>query len=340
MIEHELDIGGKAQKCWTVISHLRKETLSRASEVPWIKRIFLKDDEVVALTEADGDRLPSSPGRPGLIAGRAALLEEAVKAGELIGHTGGFNPDPNGGAPEPLVDIALVAPKPLVDATDPTFEVVEEDTDPDILCNARAVWKRFTTKPEIIRGLVNGGYPLAPAEIRDFFADEKRSEALRWLVPKHATEWSDQTDFGGLFGGGVDFEWNTRKIAKRYMARIGPYLWWDEGVTKHVKLPDDRLLYAHHPIALLAVLSLNEARRALQPGDDGPEAALEGDELKKARAADREKDAAWGMESEGGAGASADDVPGAEDLDSGQDDDPEREGWMRWEPGEWDPDQE
>jgi N-acetyl-anhydromuramyl-L-alanine amidase AmpD len=338
LVEHEIPIGGSPQKCWTVIMHLAKETLGRDSAVPWIQRLFQKEDEIVELTEAKDDRLPSSPGRQGLIAGRAALLDEPVKAGEIIGHTGKFNPNLEGGRAEELVDIALISAKPLVDPNDPTFEVDEEDTDPDILCNARSVWKRFTTKPDLLRGLVNGSYPLAPADISDFFAANRNAEPLRRLIPKHVTEWSDQTDFSGLAGDAVDFEWSQRKAAKAYLARIGPYLWWDEGVTKHVGLPDDRVVYAHHPIELLAVLSMGEARRALQPGDSGPEKGLEGDALRKARADDAAADEKWGMQAEGGGGSRTDDITGEiQDMDQGGDQDPERAPWTDWEPGEWEP---
>lgn len=336
LIEHEHEIAGAKRKFWSVISHLRKEKLALDSEVPWIRRLYLKPDQLEALTESDGERLPSSPGRTGLTAGRAALLDEPVKAGEIIGYSDRFTPDPEGGAPEPLIDVAIISDKPLVTPKDPTFTIVEDDVDPDVLCNSGSIWKHFTTRPEVLRGLVQGGYPLSPAELRDFFGYEEAARQLRWVIVKHVTEWSEATDFAGLFGGGIDFEWSARKAARRYMARVAPFLWWDEGVTKHVGLPKDRLVFAHHPIAILAVLAMGEARRALQPGDEGPEKGLEGEALRKARKKDAEYDREYGYDT-GCSIASTQGLVGVEELEGPADDDLEREGWMRWEQGEWEP---
>ena len=338
VIKHELDVDGTPTPAFSVLSHLAQEELGRKSKVPWIRRLFLRDDGPAHLPPDDDADFPgSAPGAIAMRAGRTALIEVDVKAGELVGHTGAFTGDLSRSEPVPLLDFALISGKPLVARDDTNFEIVDEDDGDDVLCNARAVWKRITTEPEALRGLAEGGYPLAPSEIREFFDEGRGAAELRWLVVKHATEWSDETDFSGIFGAGIDFEWHTRHLAKRYIARIRPYLWWDERVTAHTGLPKSRKIFAHHPITLLAVMAQNEARKALRPGDEGPETALEGDDLKRARARDyeAEKDE-MGVHTACSLDPNADALGGAE-LDEAEEVDPEQEGWMRWEQGEWEP---
>ncbi len=344
LIEHELEINESKRKCWTVLSHLRKEDLSPTSAVEWIRRLYLKSEEAVE-PEGETDDEPrrsalgalSKPGRTALTNGHVALIEEPVKAGEIVGHTATFAGDLRGGKPVPLVDVAIIAGRPLVDRTDPTFEIVQEDKDEDILCNARAIWKRFTRDPEMIRGLVEGFYPLSAEEIREFFASERDAREMRRLVPRHVTEWSDATDVSQLVSRGLDFEWSARAKAKEYMNEIRPFLWWDDGVTRHAGLPGDRMVFAHHPIYLLAVLAVAEARRAMRSAGE-PDKGLEGEDLRQAKLADAEKDRLWGQH-EGGSGPGATEDFGAEDIDRADEGDGD-DLWEFWEPGEWGPDQE
>jgi N-acetyl-anhydromuramyl-L-alanine amidase AmpD len=345
VIRHELEVGGKAQKFFSVISHLQPEVLSPPDEIEigWIRRLALDPDGPTGLPDEDVAALypPAAPGMPALLDGRVALCDIEVKAGELIGTSGTFNPDPYGEQkPNEIVDFALIAANPLFPAADPTFEVIDDDLDDGILCNARKVWKRFTTEPEELRGLVSGGYPLAPEEVSAIYQDDRVAQSLRWVTARHVTEYSDRTDFSGLFGGGVDFEWSTRKEAERYVKQIRAFLWWDAKVSEWAKLPEDRLVWAYHPIALSTFLAVGEARRAVEQGGKITE-ALAGEALEAARRQDRAEEAADAA-SKGIAGSGdhvvnqrVDDIDAQQDLYEIEADALENEGWMRWEQGEW-----
>ncbi len=338
VIRHELEISGEKKVLYSVLSHLRKETLTAQSPIPWIRR-FAEKPGPSGLPDDDADTPPAAPGFVALRSGRAALAGVPVKAGELIGHVGAFSPRTDGTAKKPLLDFAVVAPTPLFPRGDETFEMVDDDDDDGLLCNARAVWRRVVKDPEALRGLVEGGYPLAPAEIRDFYGASKFARELRWLCCKHVTEWSDKTDFSGLFGGGVDFEWFTRKEAKRYMQRIRKFLWWDKAVSKYLKLPRNRLMYAYHPVALLATLARGEAERAFQAGEDGYEKKLSDEELRKRQSEDArfERETGFAVRH---TEVRTDDIVDAFDTDALGEDGDERSGWIRWEQGEWVPDEE
>lgn len=336
VIRHKLKIGGIDRTFFSVLSHLQQEELNAESEIAWIRRLAQMEMPPLAPFDGIGEP-PASPGYLALKDGRVALCEVPVKAGEVVGHVGKANARIDGkGQMEPVLDFAVISALPIMPAEDTTFEIVDEDDDGGLLCNARSVWKRVTRNPEQLRGLVEGGYPLAPAEIRAFFSSNPAAAQLRWLAVRHVTEFSDKTDFSDLFGGGVDFEWHARKQAERHLARIRKFLWWDDNVTRHTRLPKHRGVYAYHPIALFAVLSMDEARRALTPDEDGYQSQLEGEELEKARRADAALEAEQNFSQHYGH-IQFDDIVGAEDTDAQQDIDPEGEGWMRWEQGEWEP---
>lgn len=343
VIRHEMEVAGNDAKFYSVISHLRPETLGRESEIGWIRRFALDPDGPLGLPEDDGGvHPPAAPGHVALIDGRVALGEIEVKAGEIIGYSDVFNPDPYGDKKQlmQLVDWALIAERPLFPVSDPTFAAVDEDGDDGILCNARKVWKQFTTNPEELRGLVEGGYPLAPEEVRAVYQDPRVATSMRWMATRHVTEYSDITDFSGLFGGGVDFEWSTRKVAERYVKDIRKFLWWDEKVTEHLKLPADRVIWTYHPVALTTFLAMGEARRVAEVAGSGVE-ALDEEALKVARVRDARAEAAFaeafGTERHSHVSSRFDDIDARDDFHELEADDPEREGWMRWEQGEWEP---
>ncbi|MEZ4475619.1 MAG: N-acetylmuramoyl-L-alanine amidase [bacterium] len=340
LLRHDLKIRDVKRAFWTVISHLDAEKLGRESDLKWMQDLEAQDGPA-GLPDSDGRPLTSAEGAVALKSGLVALIKVPVKAGDLLGHVGRFSPDPDGEGIADLVDFALLSAKPLV--TDGTFELDETDDDPGLLCNSRHVWKRYTEDPAELQGLIDGGYPLAPPEVRDFYASNRRAEDLRWLAARHVTEYSDETDFSGLFGGGVDFEWALREKAERHLKRIRPFLWWDKGVTDHASLPKDRFVYTWHPIALLTSMAIEEARSAFEV--DEKVKGFSDEDARKERlkdaAAERDLAEKQGSSIEHGVFGRFDDTKDiqetAQDADAEDDDDFELENWMRWEQGEWPP---
>jgi hypothetical protein len=334
VMQHETEIGSSSAKLYTVLSHLQKVSIKLDTEFAWIRR-FRDMPGITELNDDDLEHPPSAPGFEAFSRGRVALAKVPVKAGELIGRVGTFSAD-RSRKPTPMLDVAVLAARPAFPMDDQTFEHVDDDDGPDILCNSRTVWKKIRNNPEELRGLVEGSWPLADEEVREFYQADNAARQLRRMAVRHVTEYSDTTEFGGLFGGGVDFEWYTRKQARQYMSDIRKFLWWDDGVTRHTALPQDRRVFAYHPIMLFTVLAVGEARRALTVGADGAEKGLSGDELVRARRTDR------ALEIEQGLNAAHEEISAGEDL--GESMDANEEGmdpdslWMdSWEQGEWEP---
>jgi N-acetyl-anhydromuramyl-L-alanine amidase AmpD len=335
LVKHEVGIGDGKKTVFSLLMHLRKEKIANDSEVPWIRRLVARGIGDEALPE---DENQSAPGFKGFLNERIALLDVDVKAGETLGFTDQFNSDMLGGGElQNVLDFAMFSSQSLTQKGAGAFEIVEDDADADILCNARSIWKRIVRKPEELRGLVEGSYPLAPSDVREFYNDKKLPTSMRWVAAKHPLEWSDKTEYDQLFGGGVDFEWSARKQARRFLQKIRKFLWWDDGVTKHAELPSDRMVYCYHPITLLAWVALGEARSALRPGPDGVQKVLTGDDLKKARAEDAAAEAQLGGSLTNCNLTMGDEQQNAIDTDKTDTDNHENEGWMRWEQGEWDP---
>lgn len=329
VIKHELKVNQKDLVFFSVLSHMRYEPKQGAdSPIPWMRRLATLPDPGLP---DDGGPRRSAPGASAMRNGWVALLEVEVKAGEVVGHVGTFSSSSER-APKPVLDAAIISTKPIFPKSDRTFEVVDDDDDEGLLCNSRAVWRRLVEDPEVLDGLVRGGYPLAPSEVQTAYEDGKAARDLRWLAVRHVTEYNANTDLSDLFGGGVDFEWHAEKAAKDFKRRFGPFLWWDAGVTKHAELPEDGLVYAYHPIALLTVLAVGQARSAMSVGQGGAQQGLEDQALVAQKKLERE---------EGDVGTHEDvntsDLVEEENLDEAAEVDPDREVWMRWEQGEWAP---
>lgn len=340
LIKHELKVREAKKTFFSVISHLDGEVLGRESDIKWIKDLENQDGPD-ALPDTDGRPQHAAPGGVALKSGIVALIGVPIKAGDVIGHVGRFSPDPDGEQMADLVDFAVISAKPLI--ADGSFELDETDDDQGLLCNSRQVWKRYTEDPTELQGLIDGGYPLSPPEVKDFYAGNPRAVDLRFMAPKHVTEYSDTTDFSGLFGGGVDFEWALREKAERHLKRIRPFLWWTKEVGKHAGLPEDRFVYTWHPIALLTSLAIDEARSAFNV-----EEKVKGISDKEI-AAERAKDAASEREAAERDGTGVDHgvfgkfddtkdvLDDAKNVDAEDTDEFELENWMRWEQGEWPP---
>lgn len=342
LIKSESEVGGGKALFFTLVSHLDVEPVRSDSPIKWIRDLRAQDGPAGL---PDGDEIPMAA--PGFIALRnelVALVKVPVKAGEIIGHVGRFRATKDEQMEE-LIEIAVMSPKPIF--KDGMFDNDNTDDDPGILCNSRKVWKHFTEDPQKLQGLISGGYPLSDEEVVAFYNDEEKRNytSLRWLAPRHATEYSVDTDFAGMFGGGVDFEWALREKAKEYKKDIRAFLWWNAEVAKHAGLPKDGLVYTYNPIAVLSVLAIDGAKSAI----DNLEAqkAISDRDLAAEKRRDAARDAQFAEDSGssvdnhllGSFDATKDVLEAAEDIDR-DDGSLELENWMNWEQGEWEPETE
>ncbi len=336
VIRHEPKVAGTTIKFFSVLSHLRYVPFTGdETKVPaWMRKLAAKGGEY---NWTGPDRPPALPGFEPLKREDVALAEIPVEAGEVIGYVGTFNPalDDGPGSPEarPLLDFALVSQAPVLpDQLGLLF--VDEDEDEDILCNARTVWRHVVDDPEALRGLTEGGYPVPPSVIQEFYQSKALRREFRYMAVKHATEWSARTDFTGLFGGGVEFEWYLERQVRDFLGRYQKFFWWDDEVTAHTGLPADRRVWAYHPIMLLVRMAKLEARKAFDPGDAGPVEGVA--DLDRARREDAALEAEQG-EAHGHGGEIQ--VKGF-DVDEArqQTRDAVDDAWLNsWDPGEWQP---
>ena len=339
LIRSEMEAAGSKQKIFTVLSHLDVESLASDTPIKWIRALKAQEGPS-GLPE--GDEIPVAA--PGFIALRnelVALINVPVKAGDIIGHVGRFRPT-KADKMEELVEIAMMSARPVF--KDGLFDNDDTDDDPGILCNSRKVWKHYTEDPRKLQSLIIGGYPLSDEEVVAFYNDESKRgyTALRWLAARHATEFNVDTDFSGMFGGGVDFEWALLDDAKEYKKEIRAFLWWTPIVAKHAGLPPDGLVYTYNPVSLLTVLAVDGAKAAIDTLDAQKSVS------DKDIAAEKRRDAAVEAQFAENSGTSIDNHQlgdfdstkdireNAEDVDM-DDDGLELENWMHWEQGEWEP---
>lgn len=339
LIKSEVEAGGSKSKLFTLLSHLDVEPLRSDGEIKWIRDLIAQDGPQ-GLPESD-EQLIAAPGFIALRNELVALVKVPVKAGDVIGHVGRFRATKDEKMEE-LVEIAVMSAKPVF--KDGMFDNDDGDDDPGILCNSRKVWKHYTEEPQKLQGLISGGYPLSDEEVIAFYNDEDKRNytSLRWLAPKHATEYSVDTDFSGMFGGGVDFEWALLEDAKEYKKEIRSFLWWNREVGEHAGLPKDGLVYTYNPVAILTVLAVDGAKSAVDTLE--AQKAISDRDL----AAEKRRDAARDAEFAEASGSSVDNhllgsfdatkdvMEAAEDVDR-DDDGLELENWMNWEQGEWEP---
>ena len=337
VIRHKLPVAGQELEFYSVLTHLAfQPEVGGGSPLRWMKRLAAQPH--VPLPD---DPTGSAKGPAALRTERVTLLEVEVEAGEVVGHVGQYRPTDRDEL-RPVLDAAIISKRPLFPKSDRTFEVVDDDTDEGLMCNSRKVWRLLLSDPEVLDGVVRGGYPLGPSEVRDAYEKSRAAVDLRRLAVRHVTEWNPKTDLRSFFGKGVDFEWHAKDAAKTYQRKIREFLWWDDGVTEHSGLPADGLVYAYHPVALLTVLALGQARSAMEVGAGDVQQGLDDAALreqKRLEAAARREAAARGeiydhehVDTEG--------LTADEDLDAADQRDPEREMWMRWEQGEWLPQDE
>lgn len=345
VVKHQLQVGGSNRTFFSVYNHVLSEDTSPNSPIPWLRRFATDQNFQQALDSTSATT--AAPGYNALIAERVALLDIPVKGGELIGHTGRYAAARDA-RPSDLLDLAMIAPMPLFDKTDPRFEQVADDPDPRLLCTSRAVWKRFTDDPEALRGLVEGTWPLDPNEIRQFYRNVKQARQMRWLACQHPTEWSDTTDLSFLFGPRLEFEWRARQEAEKWERRLRPYLWWDEHVTKALGFGEERLVWSYHPIALLTELAVGAARRATTLEGDAVRTVSDTD-YAAAKSQDAQTEYEYALpegatgvidDGHGFAGAGNQKAVGRDvrDLEKEFEEAAGRESWLRWEQGEWEED--
>ena len=336
VIRHEPKVAGSTLRFYSVLSHLQHVpyTGDEAALLPWMRKLLAKGSEY---TWTGSGTPPALPGFEPLRRGDVALCDIAVEAGEIIGYVGTYDPsfdDTEASTPQPVLDLAIVSQAPLLPEL-LGLRQVDEDDDDDLLCNARTIWRHIVDDPEALRGLAEGGYPVPPSVIQDFFQNQPLRREFRYMAVRHATEWSATTDFTGLFGGGVEFEWYLERQVREFMGRYQKFFWWDDDVSKHSGLPADRRVWAYHPIMLLVRLAKFEAREVFDTGDTGPVDGVS--DLAAARRADAAFEAEQG---ESGGHDDAVEVRGFDlDAEREQAQDAVDDAWLNsWDPGEWQPD--
>lgn len=223
LIEHRLETESRSLPFFSLYFHVRAETLG-ASGIDWLSK---RPDALAVLS-----------------AGRTALLDVLVDAGELIAHVGDAGP---AGARSPQVHFAIFAAEELGAVADPGYWEVVLGTETNRFCRNREIIERIDRS--------EGGEPrdglLSRREIARFFRSDPRRADFRRMVVRHLSEWTPG-DWLGALEQAPDFASLPQPERRRLVSeQIEPTLWWTRAVAEHAGLPADGVVYSYHPIGFL-----------------------------------------------------------------------------------------
>jgi hypothetical protein len=222
LIRHDMTVGNKAIRFWTLLFHLDEETGGK--ETPeWYKKAApqLADDPVG--------------------------LNIDVAAGELVGHVGEAGPP---GRFEGQVHIEIMSAEELGEKVGGGFwQKVEA-----------AGMGRFCAAPEIVDKIdkPSGGKKdglLSRVEVMNFYRQDPRREDFRKLAVHHLSEWADINDWEVALNRNKDFA-QLPKLARNrlFKDQIESVLWWNDEVQESAELPSDKIVWNYHPIMFIVWL--------------------------------------------------------------------------------------
>ncbi len=233
LLRHDLNVG-KAMRFFSLFMHLADEP-GGDSAPKWLASATKR--------ELDGNR--------GVFG-----YDQAVEAGEAIGHVGVVGPDE-------------------LSASQIHFEIFSRDflfrDDPDWTMVDGAAGFRFCEVPEI-NDLIDNDKDgrLSRAELLEFYAGGEVTDDLRKLVTFHVSEWTDEPawaeelakslpDFRKRSGAKTktnDADDDDLDIGALVADQLDPFIWWTEPVAVALGLPKDGTVYHYHPMRFIEKINL------------------------------------------------------------------------------------
>jgi len=234
LVRHEVEVEGEVVVFFSFLAHLALPALGPDNPVPWMQALMQPDH---------------APARASLESGAVTLLDERVETGDLLGHVGHVERGPERG---PELHFEIFTTEKLPSGLDRGFRHLNATTDGPVARRAGLV--RLLDR--------NGDGQIEQAELAAAFhgPDATKRQALRRAVVRHRHEWGDRTTLDEFLRIRELSSLSETDRRKLYAASIAPYLFWNDALADHARLPRDQVIYSYNPITFLLTLAARATR--------------------------------------------------------------------------------
>ncbi len=224
LIKHELTFGGNPLKFFTLLFHLDHEP-AEDRWPQWMK----SGKEKKWFGELQG--------------GELVRLDQAVAAGEVVGH---FGEAGKPGSWKGQVHFEIFSAEEIGALVEPGFWHTIDGSKAGRFCNI----------PEIATPIdANKDWILTQNEIVAFFQRSPARDKYRKMAVRHLSEWGDKGDFESMISRSRDFGAGKNRafVHQLFEEQVKPTLWWDDNLAD-LGLPDDKIIWGYHPITFVVWL--------------------------------------------------------------------------------------
>ncbi len=228
LVRHDMAVGTQSIRFYALYMHLYDETKEAAPVVPWMTR------ETWLEKTAGGKHK-----------GEVVLLDEPVKAGEVIGRFGKAGPTVDDeDLMKPQVHFEIFSSAEL-------FADDEEWNSKWILVDGTA-GGRFCEVEDLVDKIdLDKDKVMTRRELIDFFEGTAEKDQLRYMIVYSVSEWTDDPPWLEALLAPADFRGKDAEVKAMVEEQITPFLWWDADLAKHARLPYDGVVYHYHPLTFI-----------------------------------------------------------------------------------------
>jgi murein DD-endopeptidase MepM/ murein hydrolase activator NlpD len=216
LIRHDLSLGERAVRFWSLHMHLQDELTSGAKDKPpWLAK--------------------QTP-----IAGQTMLIDEPVEAGQLIGHVGAAGPE---AVRRAQLHFEIFALEHLFDQLDGSRWEVVDGTGGG----------RFVDVDQVLTLIdTNSDRKLSGTEISTFYRGGG-GQQFHMLATYHVSEWTTEPDWKDSLRSTDDFQgMKGTELDAMVDDQVVPGLWWTDDVALHAGLPTTGEVVHYHPLKFIA----------------------------------------------------------------------------------------
>jgi N-acetyl-anhydromuramyl-L-alanine amidase AmpD len=242
LVRHDMSIGPKAFRFFTLFMHLQDELADKAPAPPWMAK--------------DGWRQAAAKAPRGSV----VLLDEPVGAGEVLGRVGKAGPVVDGDdLSRSQVHFEVFATEEVFASFDASPWTVIDGSEGGRFCDEQEINGLVDTDPA--DGL------LSRRELLDFFTGSGDRQGLRFLVTYNVSEWTATPDWKEALRVPADFRaMKPEDIDAMVDEQILPGLWWEQ-VARHAHLPADGVVYHYHPVTFVRWINEKILESAADPAN-------------------------------------------------------------------------
>ncbi len=249
LLRHDLQIGPKAMRFYTLFFHLADEWSKAPGERPkW-------------MNEGAWERLKQK--------GETVLLDERIEAGDIIGHMGTAGLAQNR---KPQLHLEMFSNDEFSDVLNTKFTLIDG-----------AATGRFAPDDVIAAIDSDRDGKLSRRELVRYFSSSGGAKLARFFTTFHVSEWTAEPSWVDELARSPAFTGQKKaKIRQLVQEQIEPTLWWDDKVAAHAKLPAEAVVYHYNPITLIAVINDQLQRAKYEVANGKNDFAVERAEVRPA----------------------------------------------------------